>query len=71
MQHPTAESFLLSLATRGGVVVSSGDMSPELISIVQVHSDWYVMPNGLGFGRVDKWDHPADAYTDMGSKGTK
>jgi hypothetical protein len=60
MEHTTAESFLQSLATKGGVIVSSGDMSSMLVSTVQAHSDWFVLPNGLGFGRLDKWDCPKD-----------
>lgn len=58
MEHTTAESFLHALATKGGVIVSSGDMPRCLVSMVQAHADWYVLPNGMGFGRLDKWEHP-------------
>ena len=60
MEHTTAESFLQSLATRGGVIVSSGDMPSMLVAIVQANTDWFVLPGGLGFGRLDKWDCPKD-----------
>lgn len=60
MIHETAESFLQSIAKKGGVAVSTGDMSPMLISIVQAHSDFYVDADGKGFGRLDTWNHPVD-----------
>lgn len=68
--HETAESFLESLAQKGGVIVSSGDMSPCLISIVQNESDWFVLPSGLGFGRLDKWTCPEDVEKQVGPKTT-
>lgn len=61
MHHPTAESLLLALASKGGVVVSSADMSQGLIAWVQAEGDWYAMPHGLGFARLDIWNHPADS----------
>jgi len=55
-----ADGILDALAKRGGVIVSTGDLSEMLISIARANSDFYVNAEGLGFARLDRWNCPDD-----------